>query len=268
MIRNRESVADTAERIKKIRPVLEPMIKSFEPIFSARATLPVTLVPLVEKCKLRLPNFTEEYYTNGRSLLSNMPLEGFETVLNGAAKVMLPLLAKLEYLKPFIPSIKKYFADSAKKITAKTKPENIPNYPHKSYKLAEAYIANDAKIVEELAKDLQVPDQALLFVFHFILAPSIQALAMVSFPTLATDAELDEENVTKKQTPPWDANANWKEGYCPVCGSFPSISYLDRALVDENNQFLSGGGGRKYLHCSLCGINWQFKRGTFPACKE
>jgi FdhE protein len=29
---------------------------------------------------------------------------------------------------------------------------------------------------------------------------------------------------------------------------------------------LVGGGGKKFLHCSLCGHDWRFMRNTCPAC--
>ena len=55
------------------------------------------------------------------------------------------------------------------------------------------------------------------------------------------------------------------KGYCPVCGFPPSISYLDR-VPESQSEFLKGGGGQKYLHCSLCGHNWRILRHTCPAC--
>ncbi len=266
MIRSRENVAATAKRIIAARPVLEPIIKAFEPVFEARATLPEILIPFVKESNIRLPEFNEEYGAQGRSLLSDMSLKGFDKVLTASAKTMLPLLAKQEYLKPFIPNLKSYFAATSKKFKK-------ADLPYQSYQLAEAYIANDAQVVEKTAEAIDVPTQALLFAFHYILAPALQALVLCSVPAVALQEELDpfpEDDVKKdkNRTAPWDHNSQWNEGYCPVCASFPSVSYLDRALFDENNQFLAGGGGKKFLHCSLCGTNWHFKRGMCVACKE
>ncbi len=267
MIRTRENVAATAKRIIAARPVLEPIIKAFEELFDARATLPLTLLPLIEKSKLVLPDLSNKHTANGLSLLSDMSLQGFDSVLSASAETMLPLLKEQEYLAPFIPTLENYFItqknDAEAKETAKA--------PYQSYQLAEAYLANNPEVVEKTAEYLQMPSHALLFAFHFILAPSIQALVMHSFPQVIED---DEDELSAEDTPkqkveaPWNANGQWKEGYCPVCASFPSISYLDRALLDENNQFLASGGGKKNLHCSLCGTNWHFKRGCCPACKE
>ena len=47
---------------------------------------------------------------------------------------------------------------------------------------------------------------------------------------------------------------NWQQGYCPFCGGLPSIATL------------SGEEGKKTLHCSLCGCDWEFQRLTCIHC--
>lgn len=49
---------------------------------------------------------------------------------------------------------------------------------------------------------------------------------------------------------------DWDKGYCPICGSFPSI-----ALIEEK-------GGRRFLHCSSCGHDWRFTRIICPYCEN
>jgi len=56
-----------------------------------------------------------------------------------------------------------------------------------------------------------------------------------------------------------------EKGLCPVCGFPPSISFLDRA-PESPSEFLVGGGGQKYLHCSLCGHDWLTLRHRCPLC--
>lgn len=58
---------------------------------------------------------------------------------------------------------------------------------------------------------------------------------------------------------------NWTHGHCPICGSTPSIALLAPADA-ENSEYLVGGGGRKYLHCSLCGNDWHYARTACAAC--
>ncbi|MBQ7584872.1 MAG: formate dehydrogenase accessory protein FdhE, partial [Desulfovibrionaceae bacterium] len=67
-------------------------------------------------------------------------------------------------------------------------------------------------------------------------------------------------------TLPWDAYNTWQQGYCPVCGSYPTLAWLDKAVVDERNPFLLEGGGKKHLHCGVCGANWRFLRLSCPNC--
>jgi FdhE protein len=49
---------------------------------------------------------------------------------------------------------------------------------------------------------------------------------------------------------------DWEKGYCPICGSFPSI-----ALIEEE-------GGKRFLHCSSCGHDWRFTRVLCPYCEN
>jgi len=47
----------------------------------------------------------------------------------------------------------------------------------------------------------------------------------------------------------------WLKGYCPRCGSWPELSYLE------------GKEGRRWLRCSFCGHEWPFMRTQCPFCE-
>ncbi|MBI4773265.1 MAG: formate dehydrogenase accessory protein FdhE [Deltaproteobacteria bacterium] len=47
----------------------------------------------------------------------------------------------------------------------------------------------------------------------------------------------------------------WDRGYCPLCGSQPAISSIDKS-------------GKRALHCSLCGTQWGYPRLKCPFCAE
>ncbi|MBN1369434.1 MAG: formate dehydrogenase accessory protein FdhE [Dehalococcoidaceae bacterium] len=47
---------------------------------------------------------------------------------------------------------------------------------------------------------------------------------------------------------------SWRRGHCPVCGSVPSFSYLDKEK------------GARYLVCSCCNTDWLFQRLDCPFC--
>jgi len=50
------------------------------------------------------------------------------------------------------------------------------------------------------------------------------------------------------------ANAGWDKGYCPVCGSFPSLAVIGEKI------------GERRLHCADCGHDWLFSRVICPYC--
>ena len=49
--------------------------------------------------------------------------------------------------------------------------------------------------------------------------------------------------------------AEWKKGYCPVCGAFPTIALIEEKIT------------RRWLHCSQCGHDWLFSRVICPYCE-
>jgi FdhE protein len=48
---------------------------------------------------------------------------------------------------------------------------------------------------------------------------------------------------------------NWQKGYCPVCGSWPELGFLE------------GKEGRRWLRCSFCSHEWPFMRTKCPFCE-
>jgi len=54
--------------------------------------------------------------------------------------------------------------------------------------------------------------------------------------------------------PPLPEDMQWHQGYCPVCGSWPELSFLE------------GKEGRRWLRCSFCGHEWRFMRIQCPFC--
>ena len=48
----------------------------------------------------------------------------------------------------------------------------------------------------------------------------------------------------------------WKKGYCPVCGAFPTIALIEEKIT------------RRWLHCSRCSHDWLFSRAICPYCEN
>jgi len=49
-------------------------------------------------------------------------------------------------------------------------------------------------------------------------------------------------------------DALWRRGSCPICGSWPQFSFLDREA------------GARHLHCPCCDTLWSFDRVACPFC--
>ncbi|MGO9116761.1 MAG: formate dehydrogenase accessory protein FdhE [Desulfomonilaceae bacterium] len=50
--------------------------------------------------------------------------------------------------------------------------------------------------------------------------------------------------------------SRWFKGYCPICGSWPEIGFLE------------GQEGRRWLRCSFCSHEWNFSRTECPFCES
>lgn len=234
MAESRQSVAETIAGILARRPVLRPVLLAFQPLLEAQATLPQQLVPLLNKAGMHLPAWQTERGQHSASVLAGENLAGLHTALHHAATVLLPLLQAHQGIQAHAPAATAFFLSQ----------------DNKSLATAEALLAGDESTLNTLANKANLPPAVLLFMLEAILAPVLRAL------------------VSSATEQPWNKENAWHEGYCPVCGSFPSIAWLDKAVFDEKNAFLAGGGGKKHLHCGQCGAEWFFRRSACPACAE
>lgn len=56
----------------------------------------------------------------------------------------------------------------------------------------------------------------------------------------------------------------WARPVCPTCGGAPNFSRLQRERDD--NEFITGHGGVRFLHCATCATEWRYKRVSCPGC--
>ena len=54
---------------------------------------------------------------------------------------------------------------------------------------------------------------------------------------------------------PLPSELHWFKGYCPICGSWPAISFLKEE-------------GQRWLKCSFCSHEWRFIRTECPFCEN
>jgi FdhE protein len=111
--------------------------------------------------------------------------------------------------------------------------------------LARARMEGDEERFKDTSARHDLPSDMLMFVAETICSSVLRAVADSVGESLSS--------------------FGWEQSHCPVCGATPSISQLSPKEVTDLDQ-LVGGGGRKYLHCSLCGHDWRFKRNACPSC--
>lgn len=236
-----QDVAQTVTEIVGRRPVLAPVLRAFEPLLEAREAVSAELVEVLRDAGVHLPEFQCERAINGVPLLADMPMTGMAAGIRRAAEAILPLLLSLQAVAPHKTALEKFFFQPVTAGDVDSREE-----------LGEILLTGSTEAFAKAAGKCGVPPEELDFVAGFVLSPALRALAK----------QANRENGEF----PWDTEGAWHQGYCPVCGTFPSIAWLDRPALDEKNAYLSGGGGKKHLHCSLCGTNWKFRRGACPSC--
>lgn len=92
------------------------------------------------------------------------------------------------------------------------------------------------KRIEKLADQFGIDKKVFSFLILESIKPSIEAgVEKIS-------NELDTET--------------WLKGFCPICGSFPSLSLLKEEV------------GKRYLLCSFCGYEWRIERLICPFCNN
>lgn len=232
-----QSTADTTAFILGRRPVLEPVLHSLEPLFNARDLAAQELGQVLAKSGISLPEFTTNHA--GVPLLAGMQAKGWGALIAQAASRLLPFLLEQNALKPYEEALKTFFLQSEKEVDQREE-------------LAMTILNQSDQEFAKIAEQSGMPWEILDFASSFIISAVLRGLVLLA--------------MAEKTEAPWDMEGVWQYGYCPVCGSSPIIAWLDMRSFDEKNAFLSGGGGKKHLHCALCGANWPIRRGVCPAC--
>lgn len=222
-------ITKTVAQANKRRPFLVPLFDSFAPLLVARKEVGEKL----DLSGFKLPIFEPEKAKSGRSLLGQIDLSGTGSLIRQAAQDLLPILLQLDALKPYEAGLRSlYLSEDGDK---------------KREELAKAIVSDMQEGIIRISWDL--PPEIVVFSAGFIVSAVFRAIAA-------------------KINPVWNEEGAWQAGHCPVCGSMPVLSWLDRPKFDENNAFLVGGGGKKHFYCDLCGAEWIFRRSACPSCAQ
>lgn len=192
----------------------------------------------VEKAKLRdalvahgmrVPSIDVNRIAAGVPILVDVDFAPWAEELKMAAITLLPVVKDaLSLDAEVVKRLREYFAAA----------DNLSG-------LAQARIEGNGKHFENTSVELGIETPSLLYISETVFAPVLSAMVDGMGESLS--------------------NLGWDHGLCPVCGSSPSISYLSPREVTDLDQ-LVGGGGKKYLHCSLCGHDWRFQRNACASC--
>lgn len=260
MVLSCQKVAETIADVISWRPVLEPVLKTFEPVLTAQEELVEELAGSIKASGLSLPEYSAARAGQGAFMLAGADLSGAAAPIREAAAKLLPLLGKFEAVEPHLPALEGFFLREAAHIKAPD--QDSPDEgaaaaelagKDKREALAEAMISGDHNAIARMAEDNGLEPPVLEFASGFIVSAVLKAL-------LAQGVTEGEE--------PWNQDNLWQHGHCPVCGALPSIGWLEKPAIDDKNAFLAGGGGKKHLHCGQCGANWKFRRGACPSCGD
>lgn len=222
-----KKIEATAQAVLMKRPALEALVHAFADFLIQKVRLVETLRREAVNADT---NISVEHVVKGVPIFASTSLGPLKPALNRVLEELLPILGKT------FPAMETEFAHLA--ATHTREPLDVT-------RLARHRLEGDLAAFETQARDLGVAVPVLEFVIGLTVATVLESLQ----PVLAQ----------KIRTIPW------QEGCCPICGSLPSLSFL-AASDDLPSEFLKGGGGQKYLHCSHCSHEWRIKRNRCPAC--
>ncbi|MBW2602539.1 MAG: formate dehydrogenase accessory protein FdhE [Deltaproteobacteria bacterium] len=173
------------------------------------------------------------------------PIEISEDLLSVKRKERFPLInttdfaidvkaseALLEKFCRLASDSNKVLAQNASKIT-----EALATGSLKASALFSKILAGDDAYLDEIAGRLDIDKKILAFAAYSSIRPSLCLCAE------KLSAYLDKESI-------------WGKGYCPICGSQPSLSIL------------RGEGGKRSFVCSFCANEWETIRIYCPFCEN
>ena len=222
----RKAVEETLDSIKRSTPAYTELADRFAPLLLSSAALGEELT----QDGVETPVVDPARLAAGVPVLAGLDLEPWKEAFVRSVETQLSELCEVLGLEE---SVRKQLSDHFGDADA-------------ILGLARARIGGDWKYFESTSEKFDtVSPTALLYISEKVSAPVLSAMVRALGESLSSQG--------------------WEHGYCPVCGSSPSISHLSPKEVTELDQ-LVGGGGKKYLHCSLCGHDWRYKRNACVAC--
>jgi FdhE protein len=211
-----ERVKEAFERLRSQVPQLANVLDAFEALFIARTAF-----------KAELPSEEpDDFSIDPVQFSQGVPIFGREDF------ALSPEWAK-KSAEHLIPAMEKGFPGIREQLRAIQKAilgsepgiEGLPS----------AIQIHADKDIEDLARKIGVDEATLRFVLFQLVKPFAEKRA--------------------ESLPPLPDEVKWFKGYCPVCGSWPELGFIE------------GKEGHRKLRCSFCGHIWGFVRTQCPFCE-
>ena len=211
-------IKKTITKIKKDMPSLAIILKAYGKVFAERASLREE-VPLPKDVRISSPDPLR--FSQGMTLLNEGIFPLSTDSMENVRDHMIPVLARaFPKMRPILKNMK---------AALKKNRLDLKN-------CMESMLHSRDEIMNQTALHLKTDAVTLKFVLGQLLKPLIEKQA----ESLRSVIQ----------------NLNWKKGYCPICGSFPVLSYL------------KGVEGQRWLICGLCSHEWRFMRTQCPFCEN
>jgi FdhE protein len=211
-----ERIQTAMERLRKDLPQLATIFDAFEPLLVEQAALKADL-PSLSKEGLHLD---PDSFSQGVPILAKNDFVVSDDLLKKAAERLSPALEK------GFPRIKGQLALIKQAIESG---EITPDV------CISMMSQGCEESLEKASSSLGIEPGILKFVFARLIKPFAEKRAESLVPLPDTLV--------------------WNKGYCPICGSWPELSFLE------------GKEGRRWLKCSFCGHEWNFVRIRCPFCE-
>jgi FdhE protein len=205
-------------KIEKEIPSLKSVLDAFREIFIGRALLKTDLIDLPN---IPISSPDPFQFSQGVPLLSGEMLSRLVDSWEGSVDFMIP------YIEKGFPKIQPEL----------TRLKAAMEKGHLNLKdCMKALLKGQEKQMDEIALNLETKPLVLKFILEQLMKPFL------------------EKRIEGAQ--PLIQNLVWHKGYCPLCGSFPELSYLKEKE------------GQRWLKCSLCSHEWRFMRTKCPYCEN
>ncbi len=212
-----EEIEETIGRMEKDKPSLKPIADAFRELLVSRARIKAR-IPDYQGPPLPSPDLNRHF--EGIPLLTQ---ESLADLMDPWGEIVASTIAPLARAFPRIEAeaqrLKHAFDTGEADLS----------------QCMRALVKGDGDEMDRIASRLGFPPSVLAFLLSQMLKPFVEKRAE---PLHALVGKLP-----------------WHRGYCPICGSFPEITYLQ-------------GEGQRWLRCSWCGHEWQFDRMLCPRCEN